>query len=311
MTAKRLDGNRVAQEIRQEVRREVEMLRARGVIPGLAAILVGDNPASEIYVRSKTRDSSEAGIHSETIRLGRDASARSLGETIDSLNRRDDIHAILLQLPLPSHLDPSQFIPRIDPDKDVDGFHPINVGRLVLKQPGPRACTPAGILELLHREGIPIEGARSVVLGRSDIVGKPMALMLLHQNATVTICHSKTRDLPGVTSQADLLVVAMGRPAYVRRDFVKPGAVVVDVGMNRATDADRVRDYFGEDPSRRQAFERNGYTLVGDVHPREVGEVAGALTPVPGGVGPLTRAMLLVNTVDLARRRTGAPAGTG
>lgn len=305
MSARKLDGKKAAETIREEVRRDVEELRKEGVTPGLAAILVGDNPASEIYVRNKTKACGEAGIHSETLRLSADASAEELGRQIDALNERGDIDAILLQLPLPSHLGAGDFIPRIQPEKDVDGFHPTNLGRLVMNQPGPRPCTPEGILELLKREQVPLSGTRAVVLGRSDIVGKPMALMLLHENATVTVCHSRTRELSRVTSEADLLVVAMGRPAHVRREFIKPGAVVVDVGINRVESEEDVREYFGERSDRLESLARRGYALVGDVHPREAQEVAGALTPVPGGVGPLTIAMLLVNTVRLARRRAG------
>ena len=303
MSARLLDGKGVAKAIREEVKRGVRELVAQGVMPGLAAILVGENPASEIYVRNKTRASEEAGIHSETLRLAADTAPSVLAGTIDALNRREDVDAILLQLPLPSHLDPGEFIPCIHPDKDVDGFHPINVGRLVQNDPGPRPCTPAGIMELLRREKIEINGARAAVLGRSNIVGKPMALLLLHEHATVTICHSRTRELAKVASEADILVAAMGRPGFVRGDFVRPGATVIDVGINRVEERDAVVDYFGEDESRLEQLETKGYTLVGDVHPREVEKVAGALTPVPGGVGPLTIAMLLDNTMRLARRR--------
>ena len=303
MSARLLDGKRVGQDIREDVKRAVSDLVTLGVRPGLAAILVGENPASEIYVRNKTRASEEAGIYSETLRLPADTASGVLAETIDTLNERDDIDAILLQLPLPSHLDPGEFIPRIDPDKDVDGFHPINVGRLVQNDPGPRPCTPAGIMELLRREKVEIKGARAGVIGRSNIVGKPMALLLLHEHATVTICHSRTRELPEVASESDILIAAMGRPAFVRRDFIKPGATVIDVGINRVEQRDEVVDYFGEDPSRLGQLEMKGYTLVGDVHPREAQQVAGALTPVPGGVGPLTIAMLLDNTMRLARQR--------
>jgi methylenetetrahydrofolate dehydrogenase (NADP+)/methenyltetrahydrofolate cyclohydrolase len=303
LSARLLDGKGVAKAIREEVKRGVSELVARGVTPGLAAILVGENPASEIYVRNKTRASEEAGIHSETLRLAADTTPGVLAETIDALNRREDIDAILLQLPLPSHLDPGEFIPRIDPDKDVDGFHPVNVGRLVQNDPGPRPCTPAGIIELLRREKIEIKGARASVIGRSNIVGKPMALLLLHEHATVTICHSRTRELAKVASEGDILVAAMGSPGFVRGDFIKPGATVIDVGINRVEERDAVIDYFGEDESRLAQLETKGYTLVGDVHPREAQKVAGALTPVPGGVGPLTIAMLLDNTMRLARRR--------
>ena len=303
LSAHVLDGKKVGQAIREDVRQDVSELAARGVVPGLVAILVGDSPASEIYVRNKTRASEKAGIHSEAIRLGADTSREALAEQIETLNQKEDVDAILLQLPLPDHLDASEFIPLIRPDKDVDGFHPVNVGRLVQNEPAPRPCTPAGILELLKREKVEIKGARAVVLGRSNIVGKPMALLLLHEHATVTVCHSRTRELAKVAAEADILIAALGRPALVGRDFIKPGAVVVDVGINRIEDPQAVRDYFGDDSPRLAQLEEKGYTLVGDVHPREAEEVAGALTPVPGGVGPLTIAMLLVNTARLARQR--------
>ena len=303
MSARILDGKQVGQDIRDDVREKVTELAAQGVVPGLVAILVGDNPASEIYVRNKTRASEKAGIHSEVIRLGADTSRDALAEQIEVLNRKEEVDAILLQLPLPEHLDASEFIPLIRPDKDVDGFHPVNVGRLVQNEPAPRPCTPAGILELLQREKVEIKGARAVVLGRSNIVGKPLALLLLHEHATVTVCHSRTRDLAQVSSEADILIAALGRPAMVGRDFIKPGAVVVDVGINRVDDPQAVREYFGDGSPRLTQLEEKGYILVGDVHPREAKEVAGALTPVPGGVGPLTIAMLLVNTTRLARQR--------
>jgi methylenetetrahydrofolate dehydrogenase (NADP+)/methenyltetrahydrofolate cyclohydrolase len=305
MTARFLDGARVGGEIREEVKQQVTALREAGVVPGLAAILVGDNPASEIYVRSKTRACGETGIHSETLRLPASTTTAGLIEQIEILNRRPDIDAILVQLPLPSPIETSEVLARVRPEKDVDGFHPQNVGRLVQGRPTLVPCTPAGILELLRRENVPLLGARAVVIGRSDIVGKPMALLLLHQHATVTICHSRTRDLAGVAATADLLVAAMGKAALVRGDFIKPGAVVVDVGMNRVERPAEVRDYFGDDAARLEQLEKKGYTLVGDVHPREARHVAGALTPVPGGVGPLTIAMLLANTVKAARDLRG------
>jgi methylenetetrahydrofolate dehydrogenase (NADP+)/methenyltetrahydrofolate cyclohydrolase len=305
MTARLLDGARVGGEIREEVKQEVTALREAGVVPGLAAILVGDNPASEIYVRSKTRACGETGIHSETLRLPASTTTAGLIEQIEILNRRPDIDAILVQLPLPSPIETSEVLARVRPEKDVDGFHPQNVGRLVQGRPTLVPCTPAGILELLRRESLPLVGARAVVIGRSDIVGKPMALLLLHQHATVTICHSRTRDLARVAATADLLVAAMGKAALVRGDFIKPGAVVVDVGMNRVERPAEVRDYFGDDAARLEQLEKKGYTLVGDVHPREARQVAGALTPVPGGVGPLTIAMLLANTVKAARALRG------
>jgi len=305
MTARVLDGTRVGREIREEVARQVAALRERGVVPGLAAILVGENPASEIYVRSKTRACGEAGIHSETLRLPASTSTSGLIEQVEILNRRPEIDGILVQLPLPSQVDSSQVLIRVRPEKDVDGFHPLNVGRAVSGQPGLVPCTPAGILELLQRENVPLAGARAVVIGRSDIVGKPMAILLLHRHATVTIAHSRTRDLARVAAAADVLVAAIGKPALVRGEFIKPGAVVVDVGINRVEDPAAVRDYFGDDAARLAELEKKGYTLVGDVHPREARAVAGALTPVPGGVGPLTIATLVANTVKAAQNLRG------
>jgi methylenetetrahydrofolate dehydrogenase (NADP+)/methenyltetrahydrofolate cyclohydrolase len=229
-----------------------------------------------------------------------------LENKLDELNERDDVDGILLQLPLPEHLDAASFLDRIRPDKDVDGFHPESVGKLVQKKPGPRPCTPAGIMELLRRENIDVAGKRAVVVGRSDIVGKPMAMLLLHTNATVTVCHSRTKDLPKVASEGEILVAAIGRAAMVRKDFIRPGAVVIDVGMNRAQTEDEVLDFFGEDSPRLEVFRKKGSTLVGDVHPKDAMEVASAFTPVPGGVGPLTIAMLLSNTLDLAKARRGS-----
>jgi methylenetetrahydrofolate dehydrogenase (NADP+)/methenyltetrahydrofolate cyclohydrolase len=303
MTARILDGKRVAQEIREEVKEKAKPLAARGIVPCLAAVLVGDDPASKLYVESKTKACAEAGLSSLGVVLPARTSREELGGKLDELNERDDVDGILLQLPLPDHLDADDFLDRIRPDKDVDGFHPVNVGKLVQNRPAPRPCTPAGVMELLRRENIGIAGKRAVVVGRSDIVGKPMAMLLLHQNATVTICHSRTKDLASVTRQAEILVAAIGRPAILRREFIAPGAVVVDVGMNRAETEDQVRDFFGDDPRRLELFRKNGSTLVGDVHPKDAAEVASALTPVPGGVGPLTIAMLLSNTLDLARAR--------
>lgn len=305
MSARILDGTRVAKEIREEVKRSAKPLIAEGVVPGLAAVLVGDDPASKLYVESKTKASAEAGLFSEAIILRPETNRDELGARLDELNERDDVDGILLQLPLPEHLDPEEFLDRISPDKDVDGFHPLSVGKLVQKRPGPHPCTPAGVMELLRREGIELEGKHAVVVGRSDIVGKPMAMLLTHANATVTVCHSRTRDLPEITQQGELLVAAMGRPASLRKEHIRPGAVVIDVGMNRATTMDQVKDFFGEDAKRLAAFEKRGSVLVGDVHPREVMETASAFTPVPGGVGPLTIAMLLSNTLELARARRG------
>ena len=303
MSARILDGKRVAADIRAEVKQEAESLAQSGIVPGLAAVLVGSDPASHLYVKSKTKACEEAGLLGEAIVLPEDTSREALMAKLEELNERDYIDGILLQLPLPDHLDASEFIPVIHPDKDVDGFHSVNVGRLVQKRTSPHPCTPAGVMELLRRENVPIEGQRAVVLGRSDIVGKPMAMLLLHSNATVTVCHSRTRDLPSVTREADILVAAIGRAAMVRREFIKPGAVVVDVGMNRAETEEEVRDFFGDDEKRLKTFKKRGSTLVGDVHPKDAMEVASAFTPVPGGVGPLTIAMLLKNTLELAKQR--------
>lgn len=305
MTARLLDGKRVAQEIRDEVKDNAKPLINQGVVPGLAAVLVGDDPASKLYVGSKTKASEEAGLHSETIILPAACTREELGAKLDELNERDDIDGILLQLPLPDHLDAVEFLDRISPAKDVDGFHPVSVGKLVQKRPGPRPCTPAGVMEMLRRENIDIEGKRAVVVGRSDIVGKPMAMLLTHANATVTVCHSRTRDLPAVAREGEILVAAMGRPAIIRKEFIGEGAVVVDVGMNRAETLEQVKDFYGDDAKRLQAFEKRGSTLVGDVHPKDAMERASAFTPVPGGVGPLTIAMLLANTLELAKTRRG------
>lgn len=311
MSARILDGKRVAAEIRAEVKQDAVGLAQAGIVPGLAAVLVGADPASQLYVRSKTKACEEAGLFGEAILLPEETSREELRAKLEELNGRDDIDGILLQLPLPDHLDASEFIPIIHPDKDVDGFHSVNVGRLVQKRTAPWPCTPAGVMELLRRENIEVEGKRAVVLGRSDIVGKPMAMLLLHSNATVTICHSRTKDLPSVTREADILVAAIGRAAMVRREYIKPGAVVVDVGMNRAETEEEVRDFFGDDPKRLKAFAKRGSTLVGDVHPKDAMELASAFTPVPGGVGPLTIAMLLKNTLELAKQRRGSATAVG
>jgi methylenetetrahydrofolate dehydrogenase (NADP+)/methenyltetrahydrofolate cyclohydrolase len=296
-----LDGAATARAIREELREPVASLTAGGRRPGLGVLLVGDNPASAVYVRSKTRACEELGIHHETARLPASATTAEVAARVEDYNRRAGIHGILVQLPLPPQVDTTRVLDLMDPAKDVDGFHPDNVGRLVQKRPWLVSCTPAGIMELLARHDIPVGGRRAVVLGRSDIVGKPMALLLLHADATVTVCHSRTRDLPGVTREADILIAAIGRAGLVRAEHVKPGAVVVDVGMNRVEDAALAAEMLP--PERRTEFERKGYALVGDVHAPSVAEVAGALTPVPGGVGPLTIALLLSNTVKAASRR--------
>lgn len=299
MTARRLDGARVAAQIREELASEVAVLAAAGCRPGLGVALVGDDPASAVYVASKTKACAETGIHSETARLGADATTAQVLDVVRGYNARADVHGILVQLPLPKQVDTEAVLHAVDPKKDVDGFHPENVGLLVQKRPRFVACTPAGVMELLRREGIDLRGQNAVVLGRSDIVGKPMALLLLHADATVTICHSRTRDLPAVTRQADVLVAAIGKAGFVRAEHVKPGAIVVDVGINRITDEAEARELLS--PKRFESFRARGSALVGDVHAPQVEAVAGALTPVPGGVGPLTIASLLRNTVRSAR----------
>jgi methylenetetrahydrofolate dehydrogenase (NADP+) / methenyltetrahydrofolate cyclohydrolase len=286
--------------MREELSAEVAALTARGARPGLGVLLVGDDPASAVYVRSKTRACEELGLRHETCRLPASATTAAVVAEVRAFNERPDVHGILVQLPLPPTVDQDAVLRLVDPAKDVDGFHPENVGLLVQKRPRFVACTPAGIMELLRRERVEIAGRRAVVVGRSDIVGKPMALLLLHADATVTVCHSHTRDLAAVTREADVLVVAIGRAGLIRGGHVKPGAVVVDVGMNRVDDLTLARDLVG--PERLEGFETRGYVLTGDVHAPSVSEVAGALTPVPGGVGPLTIAQLMKNTVEAARR---------
>ena len=297
-----LDGNCVRDQILSELKPRVEALTARGRAPGLAVVLAGHNPASEIYVRNKVKACRDLGIHSETHTPPDSVETAALLALIADLNARDDVDGILVQLPLPKQVDAKAVLLAVTPEKDVDGFHPVNVGNLVAGRPGPRPCTPAGIIEILKRYRIPIAGRRAVVVGRSDIVGKPVALMLLHENATVTICHSKTPDLPGVCREADILVAAIGRPAMITADFIRPGATVIDVGINRIEDPREAQRLFGAMPERMAAFARKGSVLVGDVDPSATAN-AGAYTPVPGGVGPLTIAMLMANTVEAAGRR--------
>jgi methylenetetrahydrofolate dehydrogenase (NADP+)/methenyltetrahydrofolate cyclohydrolase len=300
-----LNGNRVRDEILAELKPRVEQLAAQGRPPGLAVVLAGHDPGSQIYVRNKVKACAELGIHSETITPPDTVTTEELLEVVRQLNARPEIDGILVQLPLPAQVDSKRILFEVSPAKDVDGFHPINVGNLVAGLPGSRACTPAGILEMLRRYGIPILGRRAVVVGRSDIVGKPVAMLLLHQHATVTICHSRTRDLPGVCREADILVAAIGRPAMITGDFLKPGVTVVDVGMNRLDKREDVSRIFRNSPEKLAAFDAKGSVLVGDVDPLDVVEKAAAYSPVPGGVGPLTIAMLMANTVDAAARRTG------
>jgi len=295
-----LDGVRVRDAILDECRPRVAALRRP---PGLAVVLVGHDPASEIYVRNKVKACAELGIHSETLSPPDSISTGELLAIVDELNRRPEIDGILVQMPLPPQVDSKQVLLAILPEKDVDGFHPCNVGALVTGRPGPKPCTPAGIIRMLQYYRIPMAGRNAVVVGRSDIVGKPMAMLLLHENATVTICHSKTRDLAAICRQGDILVGALGRPAALTADFIQPGAVVVDVGINRITDREEAARIFRNSKDKLDAFDRKGSALVGDVHPLDVAEKASAYTPVPGGVGPLTIAMLMLNTVESAGRR--------
>jgi len=304
MATRILDGNKIAAEIRAEVAAEVKAMTAAGLRPGLAVVLVGHNPASEIYVRGKVKSCEEIGIYSEKLTPPATATTSELLKLVDQLNRRDEIDGILVQLPLPSAVDSKRVLMAVDPAKDVDGFHPMNVGFLSTQRPGLVPCTPAGIMEILKRSDIPVAGQEAVVVGRSDIVGKPTAMLLLNGNATVTVCHSKTKDLPGVCRRADILVAAIGRAGMITREFVKPGATVIDVGTNKVTDPAEFKRLFAGNAKREESFRTKGSTLAGDVHP-QVAEVAGALTPVPGGVGPLTIAMLMVNTVRAARLRRG------
>jgi methylenetetrahydrofolate dehydrogenase (NADP+)/methenyltetrahydrofolate cyclohydrolase len=287
--AKILDGVAIATAIKQEVAEEVKRLAGQGIRPGLAAVLVGHVPASEIYVRSKVQTCAELGLYSDLI---------------NALNSRDDIDGILIQLPLPSQVDAKALLDAVDPAKDVDGFHPVNAGRLQAGRPALAPCTPAGVIQILKRSGIPIAGQNAVVVGRSDIVGKPAAMLLLNENATVTICHSKTRDLGAITREADILVAAIGRPGFIAPEMVKSGATIIDVGINRITTLEDLERFFSGDVKRGAIFAKRGSTIVGDVHPKAF-EIAGAYTPVPGGVGPLTIAMLMANTVRAAKMRRG------
>jgi methylenetetrahydrofolate dehydrogenase (NADP+)/methenyltetrahydrofolate cyclohydrolase len=302
---KLLDGTRVASEIRDEVAIEVADLARDGVIPRLDVVLVGDDPASRVYVGSKARTSAALGMRSETRELPADTGQAALEVLIDRLNDDPQVDGILVQMPLPPAIDSTAILDRIDPAKDVDGFHPTNVGLLQQGRPRLVPCTPAGIMEMFRREKIDIEGRRAVIVGRSDIVGKPMAMLLLHAHATVTLCHSRTRDLPAVTRQAEILVVAAGRRALVGAGHVSEGAVVVDVGMHRVTDRAEVERLYPGNEKKLAAFEHRGAVLCGDVDFTRVAPIAGRITPVPGGVGPLTIAMLMANTARAARQRRG------
>lgn len=303
MSARRLDGTAAAKAIREDVARGVVSLqRASRTTPGLTVVLVGEHPASLAYVRGKEKAAREAGMRSEILRLPAMVGEADILAAVRCLNGDASVHGILVQLPLPRAVDTHRVIESIDPAKDVDGFHPVNAGRLLLGLPGVTPCTPAGVIALLKRHAIPLAGKRAAVLGRSNIVGKPMALLLLRENCTVTVAHSHTRDLAAVAADADILVAAIGKPGAVRAAFIKPGATVVDVGIHALTDEAVVRELFGDDDAKLRTLSEKGSVLCGDVHPREGAACAGWLSPVPGGVGPMTIAMLLTNTLEAARR---------
>jgi methylenetetrahydrofolate dehydrogenase (NADP+)/methenyltetrahydrofolate cyclohydrolase len=304
MTARILDGTKIRDQVFTDLSGEIQQLGAQGIRPGLAAVLVGENPASQLYVKSKIAACEQLGLASWMHRPPAPVTTDELLRLVHELNTDDAVDGILIQLPLPAQVDTKRILEAVDPAKDVDGFHPVSLGRLVSGRPGLVACTPAGCMEILRRGEIAIEGANAVVLGRSDIVGKPMALLLMHANATVTICHSKTRDLPDVVRHADIVVAAMGKAGYVAADWIHPGAAVIDVGTNKVTDAKQAERLLQNFPARLEKFRAKGSVLVGDVHPDAI-NTAGALTPVPGGVGPMTITMLMSNTVKAARLRRG------
>jgi methylenetetrahydrofolate dehydrogenase (NADP+)/methenyltetrahydrofolate cyclohydrolase len=302
MTARILDGTTIREEVFADLTKEIERLGTQGIRPGLAAVLVGENPASQLYVKSKIAACEQLGLASWMHTPPASITTDDLLRLVDKLNKDDLVDGILIQLPLPPQTDTKRVLESVDPAKDVDGFHPVSLGRLVTGRPGLVACTPAGCMEILRRGGIKIEGANAVVVGRSDIVGKPMALLLMHANATVTICHSKTRDLPGIVHRADIVIAAMGKAGYVAAEWIRPGAAVIDVGTNKVTDAAEAERLLRNFPTRLEKFRAKGSVLVGDVHPDAV-TIAGALTPVPGGVGPMTITMLMSNTIKAARLR--------
>lgn len=306
-TSQILDGKTIAASIQAEVAKDVQQLQLQGIRPGLSVVLVGNNPASEVYVRSKVKTSAALGINSESITPPASVTTEEMLALIAKLNLREDVDGILIQLPLPKHVDAKRLLEAVSPDKDVDGFHPVNVGRLQSGQHSLAPCTPAGIIQMLKRTGIPISGQHAVVVGRSDIVGKPMAMLLLHENATVTICHSKTRDLAAFCRSADILVAAIGKPGLITPQMVRPGAVLVDVGMNRITSQEDFDRFFAGNTRREATFREKGSVLMGDIDPHAFA-LASYYTPVPGGVGPLTIAMLMANTVRAARLRRGLPA---
>ncbi|MCX7973070.1 MAG: bifunctional 5,10-methylenetetrahydrofolate dehydrogenase/5,10-methenyltetrahydrofolate cyclohydrolase [Candidatus Aminicenantes bacterium] len=298
-----MEGKTLAEKIKAEVKAEVRRLQAEsGQVPKLVGILVGENKASEIYLRTKEKTAQSLGIVSEIRRFPQSLSQEELIDQLRILNEAPEIDGLLVQLPLPPKFETNRVIEAISPEKDVDGFHPLNLGRLFMNEEGLRPCTPAGIIELLKFYGVSLEGQEVVIIGRSLIVGKPLAAMFINENSTVTICHSRTRNLAGIASRADILVAAMGRPAYVQPELVKEGAVVVDVGINYVSEASFIEKIFGDDPKKRQDLQEKGYTIVGDVHPA-AREKASFYTPVPGGVGPLTVAMLMQNTLLAFKRR--------
>jgi methylenetetrahydrofolate dehydrogenase (NADP+) / methenyltetrahydrofolate cyclohydrolase len=304
MSAQTLDGLKIRNEIFSELKGEIAKLSGQVIRPGLAAVLVGENPASQLYVKSKIAACEELGMASWMHTPPANVSTEYMLQLIKDLNDDDNVDGILVQLPLPAQIDSKRVLEAVDPLKDVDGFHPVSLGRLVSNRPGLVACTPAGCMEILRRYKIPIEGANAVVLGRSDIVGKPMALLLMHANATVTICHSKTRETADIVRRADIVVAAMGKAGYVQADWIKPGAAVIDVGTNKVTDVGEAERLLKSFPQRIEKFRAKGSVLIGDVHPDAL-FTAGSLSPVPGGVGPMTITMLMSNTVKAARLRRG------
>lgn len=301
-----LNGNTIAAEIQKEVAADVERLRSQGILPGLTVVMVGDHPASAVYVRNKVKTSAALGIASELLTPAASTTTEEMLSLIAELNGREDVDGILVQLPLPAHIDSRRLLEAIAPEKDVDGFHPVNVGRLQTGQPALVPCTPAGIIQMLKRTGIPLAGQNAVVVGRSDIVGKPMAMLLLQANATVTICHSKTKDLAAICRSAEILVAAIGNPGTITPEMVRPGAVLIDVGMNRITSHAEFDRFFAGDARREATFREKGSVLMGDIDPHAFA-IASYYTPVPGGVGPLTIAMLMASTVRAARLRRGLP----
>lgn len=301
-----LDGNAIAAAIKTEVAQDIEQLQRQGIRPGLTVVMVGNHPASEVYVRNKVKTSHDLGIASELIAPPASITTEEMLQLVKQLNARENVDGILIQLPLPAHIDAKSLLEAIAPEKDVDGFHPVNVGRLQGGQPALVPCTPAGIIQMLKRAGIAIAGKNAVVVGRSDIVGKPMAMLLLQENATVTVCHSKTRDLGAFCRSAEILVAAIGRPGLIAPEMVRPGAVLIDVGMNRVTSQADFDRLFAGNARREATFREKGSVLVGDIDPHAFA-LASYYTPVPGGVGPLTIAMLMANTVRAARLRRGLP----